>query len=606
MIPSLSKNWKPFALPCLAVALLVLLCLVPFLNKPIHIDDTLFLRVAEQIQKKPLDAYGFQMNWYGNDRPMTENFNNPPMACYYLALSAALGGWSEVALHLAFLLPAILAGCGIFCLARYHVANPLAAAAIAVLTPVFVVSGTTLMCDTLLLALWTWSVVCFEKGLREGPRWFCLSGILAGFAICTKFIGLGLVPLLVAYGLFQQPRKLAWLWAILLATALPVAYEAIAQAAYGKGILLTAIGVSSKVHSGTLWDRVVLGLSFLGGCFLPLLLYGPRLWSLRQLVIGLLLALPVLIAFPYSGKFALLWGSSGELNWLLVAQSVLFIISGCHILALALSEMAAERNASAALLGLWVLGIFVFATALNWTINGRSLLPMLPAVGILTVRQMERRTRQTQPSSVTRTGEPLPRSLSLRPAWGWTWSLGTAAGLSLWLACEDYSLADTGRKAAEVSCARYQRPNRDLWFEGHWGFQYYMEQRGAKALDRNSLTFKPGDVVIVPSEAVNTFDISTDLVCLIDTLEYRPNRFCSSMSLSAGAGFYSATAGPFPFSCGTTEPERYYVFEVTQSLQSALSNRSGLSPIGAITQQFAQERAAQAQKRGESGVRIKE
>src|SRR2546422_5508119 len=47
-------------------ALLVLItaaALAPFLNKAFHIDDPLFLWMAQQIAKHPLDPYGFDVNW---------------------------------------------------------------------------------------------------------------------------------------------------------------------------------------------------------------------------------------------------------------------------------------------------------------------------------------------------------------------------------------------------------------------------------------------------------------------------------------------------------------------------------------------------------------
>ena len=34
---------------------------------------------AEQIQKHPLDPFGFSINWFGTPRPMTEEFQNPPL-----------------------------------------------------------------------------------------------------------------------------------------------------------------------------------------------------------------------------------------------------------------------------------------------------------------------------------------------------------------------------------------------------------------------------------------------------------------------------------------------------------------------------------------------
>jgi hypothetical protein len=41
------------------------------------------------------------------------------------------------------------------------------------------------------------------------------------------------------------------------------------------------------------------------------------------------------------------------------------------------------------MLMLWVLGTFVFAAFMNWTVNARSILPMTPAIGILIVRRLE-------------------------------------------------------------------------------------------------------------------------------------------------------------------------------------------------------------------------
>src|SRR6266498_903791 len=78
------------------------LAFVPFADKAFHIDDTLFLRAAQQIQKHPGDFYGFSINWYGKTQPMTETFENPPLACYYLAGTSSVLGWNETALHLSF------------------------------------------------------------------------------------------------------------------------------------------------------------------------------------------------------------------------------------------------------------------------------------------------------------------------------------------------------------------------------------------------------------------------------------------------------------------------------------------------------------------------
>src|SRR5947209_19117400 len=82
-------------------------CLIPFTNKAFHIDDTLFIYAARQIQEDPINFYGFLVNWYGAERGMWWTMQNPPLASYYIAVASSLFGESEPALHLAFLLLAV-------------------------------------------------------------------------------------------------------------------------------------------------------------------------------------------------------------------------------------------------------------------------------------------------------------------------------------------------------------------------------------------------------------------------------------------------------------------------------------------------------------------
>src|ERR1041384_1946856 len=85
-------------------AVIAVLC--PFLNKAFHIDDPLFLWMAHQVSQHPGDPYGFSLNWYGIVQPMSSIMQNPPLSSYYMALVATSLGWSEVAMHGAFLVAA--------------------------------------------------------------------------------------------------------------------------------------------------------------------------------------------------------------------------------------------------------------------------------------------------------------------------------------------------------------------------------------------------------------------------------------------------------------------------------------------------------------------
>src|ERR1041385_5934313 len=433
--------------------LLTSVCLLPFLGKPFHVDDTLFLRIAAHIQKHPVDFFGFKMNWYGNVRPMVENFDNPPLTCYYIALVTGVLGWGEVPLHLAFMVPALFAIAGIFTLARLYTRHNAFAAIVALFTPVFLISSTTIMCDVMLLAFWSWAIVFFEKGLREKNITFWLvSGLLGGLAFLTKFIGIALIPLLGAYGLVRQRRLGLWLIAPLLPVLFVSGYELLTYRLYGKGLLLTAFHVAGHALPSirsTPAEKFVVGLSFLGGCFLPLLLLIPWLWSPRSLLRGLCIVAPVLLFYPYLGKFALLWDSAGRVNWLFCIQSAVFIAGGVHVLVLALTDLWLRRDAASLLLFLWVGGIFVFAAKINWTINGRSLLPMLPAVAILGARRLE-----------SRTGVPLAASLKTVAL-----PISVAAVLAFVAVVADYKLARSARVAAKDVCQKFTRAERTLWFQ---------------------------------------------------------------------------------------------------------------------------------------------
>src|SRR5437763_15786889 len=92
------------------LAALTVLCLLPFSSRAFQTDDTLFIWAAQNITKHPFNPYGFQLIWALTRVRMSEVTQNPPLASYYMALVGSVAGWSERALHLAFLLPTLALG----------------------------------------------------------------------------------------------------------------------------------------------------------------------------------------------------------------------------------------------------------------------------------------------------------------------------------------------------------------------------------------------------------------------------------------------------------------------------------------------------------------
>src|SRR5881227_151104 len=205
--------------------------LAPFLNKAFHIDDPLFLWMAQQTSQHPADPYGFSVNWYVSAKPMFSVMQNPPLNAYYMALAASFLGWSELAMHGAFLFPAVAAVLGMFFLAQRLSGSPLLGALLVLFTPVFLVSATTIMCDVWLLALWVWSVNYWLRGLeRHSYRLLLLAALLAAAAALTKYFGVSLVPLLAVYTLVQNRRLTSRLLFLLIPVAVIGIYEVMTKA----------------------------------------------------------------------------------------------------------------------------------------------------------------------------------------------------------------------------------------------------------------------------------------------------------------------------------------------------------------------------------------
>src|SRR5215472_13763594 len=149
------------------LSLLTITLLLPFVGKPLHVDDPMYVWTAKHIVEDPFDFYGLSVNWSGKLEPMAIANKNPPGVSYWLALVGALFGRSESALHAGMLVPAVLAVVGVFLLARSLGSPPILASLGLLAMPGFLVSSTTLMADVLALALWTWAVLAWVVGVRD-------------------------------------------------------------------------------------------------------------------------------------------------------------------------------------------------------------------------------------------------------------------------------------------------------------------------------------------------------------------------------------------------------------------------------------------------------
>jgi len=532
--------------PHWTLTLLAVAVLGPLLGKPFNLDDPLFIWLAQHVQVQPANPFGFDVNWYGLVSPMWTVTENPPLAGYYFALAGSVFGWSEIGLHLAGLLAALAVILGTYRLAARLCGQPLLAACAVLFTPVFLVSASTVMCDVLLLAFWVWAVVFWVEGLEQNrAAKIILAGGMVALAMLTKYFGVALIPLLAVHGGFQKRKAGAWLAGLLIPLAALVAYQWLTQALYGHALFSDAAGFVKAAHGKLGVSKLASGLTalaFTGGGVASAVFLAPWLWRARTLLTvlgvtalvgGALFFTCVLPAFP---------ALEGAARLEAAGQFVFWAAGGALVLWLAADDWRQRRDSQAWLLVLWVAGTFAFAAFGNWTVNGRSILPMLPAVGIVLARRYERSKWIGRPAL----------------------KIGMAVGavFALLVADADFQLAVAVQRTAREAMAKVGQGRGTVWFEGHWGFQYYMEQAAATAVDYHHFQPAPGDILVLPLHNTYISEPPPGMVARRDVLSVPGPIGLTTWQAAVGAGFYSSVTGPLPFAFGAVPAESLYIYEL--------------------------------------------
>lgn len=564
---------------------LLLLPLLLSLSKAFTIDDPLFVWIAQHVLKRPLDPYGFTANWFGFPAEMWSfNVQNPPLTSYWLAL-AGLISFDEVILHL-FMLPfPLLVVLGTMRLARQLGRAPGWAGLLCAASPVLLISSTTVMCDVMLLAIMVWAVTLWVEGLARGslPRLF-LAALLCGLAPLTKYFGLALLPLLLAYTLlraFLPARRAPRLLIPLPLLALPLltvfAWHLYTTARYGSshvlgaGIYATAVR-NTPGHDPTL--ALYAAVTFLGGCLLwpvvPLL--SESRWSGRLLILVPALALGPLgyrldiekkSHMPFSQ-----YAAEAQIPPENHALAALFFAAGlCALVLCARALLRRPRCPETWLLGLWFGGTVLFFAVLNWTVAARNVLPLIPPLCVLASPAARSRATDTEDDPA---GEPdevkgEPAGAAAPRAYPVAACLGLA--FALWGTYAEVRWANSVRSAANTIMNKYGGQDRPIYFLGHWGFQYYMEQRGAQAVaitERLKWDPLPRAVLVIPRNNANVYWKPFRHWDALEVLQRTVHRALYLVAFEHGAGFYSHQMGAMPMLLVNGVADRYTIAQRPQ------------------------------------------
>jgi hypothetical protein len=532
----------------------ILLLLLPFVSKPFHVDDPIFLWSAQHIREHPLDFYGFEVNYYYIlSQPMALANQNPPLTGFYLACISLFAGWSERALHLGMVLPAMAAALGTWRLAGRFCAPPLLSAMALLSLPGFLVSATTLMPDVLATAFWCGAVLLWMEGLaRDRVVLFAGAALLAGACVLTKYVGLGLIPLFLVHGAVARRRPGIWLAVPVAVGLVAFAYGIYVNSLYGihPFSMATSYALARRGQAGgTAISQTLIGLAFLGGSALTVVFLMPWLWTWRQIAgfvaVGGLFAI-LIVPHPLP--------ESQDERRQLIAHLAVFVCLGVQIAGLVVRRLVRDRSPESLLLALWIAGIFVFSAYANWSTNVRSLVPALPAVAILLLG--ETRRSATTPDASGHLLVPL----------------GIGVAIALVIVHADYALACTTRSASQDLAEAARSWDGPARFEGTWGFQQYMESEGIRKLNFREARIDPGTLIVKPrSDQIAPPPPDPTTFVVVETRQYPVAGLASTLSLERGSGFYSDHLGPVPFVFGRTPPEQYVLLKIVRPISLSVT-----------------------------------
>ena len=555
------------------IILLTIIVTILFIDKPFHIDDIYVISMAQQLSEEPLDPYGFKIDSL-NKRVSALWYPDPPLVPYYTSIIISFFGKNEKIIHFGFILFPLLASITMFFFSKRFVKIPFLTTLLMISTPIFIVSSHSIMQDLPLLSLLLLAILLHVKGVDENkPKLLVLASIVAGFTFITKYNGVILIFLMMLYSVLNQKYKSL---KYLLITAVIISsfflhnlyyygsihffHSLIPWLAGGKGI---SAGVIPMLKSTTI--LLISNLSYIGGATIfSIFLIWPFIKNKNHLkafiAYSIITIILTLILSIISKNFI-----SGQYTIFQLFLFYVFITSGILIIHIFLLDnyktinklfkslygfkfgILSIKEKKIIFLIIWFVSVFIF----NITFAGGSVrynTILLPPLIILFVISLLR-----------------IKSIKNISILLWTIFISTLF-LSLALGYADYQYAGTYR---QISILTDKPEYGQIFFLGHEGFKYYMENKGAIFLTSYTGKIKKGDTIIIApltSPGALSQPAKENLI-KVGTRDFNTNFPFRTLNSEAHAGWYKYGAGFLPYSLSTASLEKFEIYTVKEDFE---------------------------------------
>ncbi|MFZ3207693.1 MAG: hypothetical protein WA140_02525 [Geobacteraceae bacterium] len=540
----MNKSTLRAAIPALLLSALVLM---PFFNKAFTVDDPVFLFEARHVLVDPFHPTAFEMTWADMSERVSRLVPTGPVMAWLLVPTLLAHGaeWVAHATQLAMLWLAILATVSLA--RRFELQKPWPAASglILVAMPAVLGMAGTAMPDVPAMALGVAGIerlVAWRQNRRVSQA--LLAAVFLGLAPLTRphtilLLGVGAILLLgPTFSLTGLRNRYLTFLPLVAAPLITVAVSFITRDPHpGAGSMVgSAIRYSSVSISRLATNFVALPIHWVLVMAFGLPWLALRWRTILQtrmlLVVASASALISAIALTYIGRQSL----------------PLSIISGlgCAVLWDVLADGWKRRDSVQLALGLWLL--IALPTVLYAHLPAKYLIVSAPAAALLIARELALRNGKAS----------------------WIILVATVAigiGLGVAILRADAVFANLGRRAANELIAPNVVAGKHVWFVGHWGFQWYAENAGARPVTLNPPYPLPGDLIVVSIASCR----SDELLKMMSSLYPRitqVSRLEDSrsggrlMNKKLGAGFYSTVSGYWPWGWGDTLIDQFTLWRV--------------------------------------------
>jgi hypothetical protein len=131
--------------------------------------------------------------------------------------------------------------------------------------------------------------------------------------------------------------------------------------------------------------------------------------------------------------------------------------------------------------------------------------------------------------------------------------------LSVLILRADAAQAEIGRRGGHLIAEKiYESPDRKVWLDGAWGFQWYGMKAGAIPMTSTPPFPQPGDLIVVGPQG----KLASKLVPRRTRLFVKDYTASGGRVMQDGAGFHSNPTGPLPWSWGKSSRGKLEVFAV--------------------------------------------